>query len=613
VAYPVFIVCVLICVMPLKLSANSEAVYEITAAPLYSPPKNVGGYETVINQKEIEDYQETFLKDSLPYAPSIILNSLGTLGRQVDFSIRGARSPQNLVLVDGIYVNNPAAGGGVDLSNFLNADLERIEVLPGPQTLAYGPGALGGVIQLIPKHGKGKPSIKALGEGGSFRAKYGTITAQGEEGPLQFSATAAGFQRGPSPFTNPLHGNRQGDRYRNGTLSSRVGYALNDNWEVEGLVRYSEGRVQFDDPRFVSQEKASLPFLAKNFSDSQTLLTSLENKWGNEDWEHSLKASYSRTRLKTTTPTFHDATIGEHPYIIYRSEVEINSQNFFMGGIDGGQERAHEPNLHKRSHGGIYLIHTFKPFETTALKGGIRFDRYQQLGNRVTFNIGADQKVTATTTLRASYGTNFKPPTLSDLFQKSPWQIPNPHLKPEKSRSLEAGIDQTFCEDKIKASLTGFLTWIKNITLSRRLPNGKWRRFNGERRVSKGFEMAFSLKPIKTLEIKTALTVIHARDFPHHKTSPFIPTFKGAGEIHWQALSDLSFFVQGYGVTSRKNNQPRRRLAPYGVLHLGGAHDINQHIAFFGRIENLTNKHYEEVFGYGSRGRAFFIGVEAKT
>ena len=611
--YPVFIVCVFVFIVPLKGLADSDPVYEITASPLFSSPENVGGTETIINQKEIEEYQEIFLKDSLPYAPSIILNPLGTLGRQVDFSIRGARSPQNLVLMDGIYINNPAAGGGADLSNFLNADLERIEVLPGPQTLAYGPGALGGVIQLIPKKGHGKPSVKAVGEGGSFRTKYGTITAQGEEGPLQFSATTAGFQRGPSPFTNPIHRNRQGDYYRNGTLSSRAGYALNDNWEIEGLIRYSEGKVQIDDTLFVEKEKARLPFLAKNYSDSQILLSSLENKWGDEVWEHSLKAAYSRTRLKTKTPTFHNATIGEHPVLFYHSEVKINSQNRLMGGLEGGQERAHEPNLHKRSHGGLFLIHTFKPFEPTALKGGIRFDRYQHLGNQMTFNVGADQKVTPSTTLRTSYGTNFKPPALSDLFQRNPWQIPNPFLKPEKSRSLEAGVDQTLCEDKIKASLTGFLTRIEKITLSHRLPDGKWQRFNGARRVSKGLEIAISLKPINTLEMKAALTLTQSKDFPHHKTSPFIPTFKGAAGIHWQALSDLSFFVQGYGVTARKNNQPRRNLSPYGLLDLGGAYDINQHVAFFGRIENFTNKRYEEVFGFGSRGRAFFIGLEAKT
>ncbi len=597
----------------LEASEESKDLYEVTATPLESSSDSVGSYETTINQKEIEDYQETFLKDSLPYAPSLILNSPGTLGRQVDFSIRGARSSQNLVLVDGIYVNNPATGGGVDLSNFLNADLEKIEILPGPQNLAYGPGALGGVIQLIPKKGQGKPSLKAHGEGGSFRTKYGAVTAQGEEGPLQFSATAADFQRGPSPFTNPLHGNRQSDRYGNGTLSSRMGYALTDNWEVEGLVRYSEGKVQFDEPRFVPEENASLPFLTRHFSNSEILLSSLENKWGNEVLDHSLKASYSRTRLKTTMPLCHNATIGEHPLLFYHSEVKMNSQNTLMGGFDGGQERAHQRHLYKRSHGGVFLIHTFKPFETTTLKGGLRGDHYQHLGNRATYNVGITQKITRITTFRASYGTNFKPPALSDLFQKSLWQMPNPFLKPEKSRSLEGGVDQIFFEDKAKVSLTGFLTWIEHITLSHPLPPGKWQRINGEKRVTKGFEMAFSLKPIKSLEMKTALTLTHARDFPCQKKSPLIPTFKGAGEIHWQALSDLSFFIQGYGVTSREDSVTKRKLASYGVIHMGGSYDINPQVAFFGRMENLTNKRFEEVFGYGTRGRAFFIGLEAKT
>ena len=609
--YPYFFLYALSCIM--TSGAFAEEIYEVTATPLSSSPENIGGHETFIKAKEIEAYQETFLKDALPYTPSVILNENGPLGRQVDFSIRDARSSQNLVLVDGIVVNDPASGGSVDLSNFLNADLERIEVLPGPQSLAYGPGALGGVIQLIPKKGQGKPSLKARGEGGSFRTKYGTVTAQGEEGPLQFSATMAGFKRGPAPFTNSFHGNRQSDRYRNGTLSSRIGYALTDNWEVEGLIRYMEGRVQFDEPKFVPEENAFLPFIGKNFGDTQTFLSSLENKWGGESQEHSLKVSYSRTERKTKMPSFYNSTIGEHPLLNWRSEMNINPQNTLRGGLEGGQERAKEPGLHTRNHGGVFLIHVFKPFEETALKGGVRIDRYQSLENQVTFNVGADQKVTSTTSFRTSYGTNFKPPVLSDLFQNGPFQTPNPFLKPEKSRSFEVGIDQTFKEDSVKASLTGFLTKIEKITLSHLLPDGKWQRFNGGRRVTKGLEAALSLKPLSTLTVKTALTVTKAYDFPHKTTAPLMPTFKGAGGMQWQATSKLSFFIQGYGVTARKDSVTRRKLAPYGVIHVGGAYDVNQHAAFFWRIENLTNKHFEEVFGYGTRGRGFFIGLEAKT
>lgn len=589
-------------------------VYEVIDTSLEADSQVVGGTETIITDTEIKDYQETFLKDSLPYAPSVILNSAGTLGRTVDFSIRGARSPQNLVLVDGIYVNDPAAGGGVDLSNFLNADMERIEVRPGPQNLSYGPGALGGVVQLIPKRGRGKPSVKALGEGGSFRTRYGTLIAQGEKGPLQFSTTLAGFQRGPSSFTNPLHGNRQSDRYRNGTFSSRVGYAITDNWEVEGTLRYLEGKTQFDSPRFVAQENAFLPFKAPNFSTNKTLLASLESKWGTETWDHSLKATYSHILRKTEMPSFHNQTLGEHPMIIYRSDFKMNCKNTLTAGVEGGQERAKEVGFHKRTHGGIYAIHLYKPFETTELKGGIRSDQYQSLGNRVTFNIGADQKVTPTTILRASFGTNFKPPVLSDLFQKNlPWQIPNPFLKPEKSRSVEAGLDKTFWEEKVKMSVTGFLTQIEHITLSRLVAGGKWQRYNGGHRNTKGIEFAFSLSPEKTIEMKTAFTFTHSRDFPGDAKSPFIPAFKGAGGVLWKARPDLSFFVQGYGVTSRKDSATKRTLSPYGVIHVGSSYAVHKHVAFFWRIENVANKHFEETFGYGSRGRAFYIGMETTT
>ncbi len=589
--------------------AFAQDTYEVIAAPLSSAP--IGGRETTISAQEIDTYQETHLQQPLLYSPSVTLTSNGPLGRQGDFAIRGARSSQNLMLVDGIYVNDPASGGGVDVSNFLTADLDRIEVLPGPQTLIHGPGALGGVIQLIPKRGQGRPSLKGRGEVGSFSTHYETVTAQGEEGPLTFSATAVGLSRGPSSFTNPLHGNRQSDRYGNGTLSSRLGYALTDNWEVEGLIRYTNAKSQFDELR--QSGDIFLPFESQNFSDTQTLLSSLENKWGDEVWDHSLKASYARTHRKTDTPFFHALSTGEQPRLSYHSEFKINSQHTVMGGLEGGQERATLPTLYKRAHGGVFVIHTFTPFETTALKGGVRMDNYQALGNRVTFNIGADQKVTPSTTLRTSYGTNFKPPVLSDLFQQTPWQRPNPLLKPETSQSFEVGLDQTFCHDVLTTSLTGFLTNIDRITLSRQLPTGEWQRINGGRRLTQGLEMALSVRPLKTLEMKAALTISHARDFPHAHKSPLIPSVKGAGELNWKACPDLSFFIQAYGVTSRKDSVTHRTLSPYGLITLGSAYDVMPHASLFWRIENIGNTQYEDVFGYGVRGRAFFFGVEAKT
>lgn len=586
----------------------AQETYEVTTPRLL---ETFMSNKEVLTHKDIETYQETFVNQALSYTSSLTLTGNRPVGQFVDFSMRGARSSQNLVLLDGIYVNNPASGGSVDLADFLTADMEKIEVLPGPQNLAYGPGALGGVIQLIPKKGHGKPSLKAKAEGGSFKTRQGTITAQGEDGPLQFSVVATGFLRGPSAFTNPLHGNRQGDNYRNGTLSSRVGYAMTDNWEIEGLIRYTERKVQFDGLR--PQAGVFLPFEAQNFTNSQILLTSFENKWGTECADHSLRVSYSQTNRKTDSPSFHNMTIGEHPLLTYKTEVKLNSQNSIQLGLDGGQERAKESALHKRTHGGIFFIHAYKPFIDTTLRAGIRGDHYEFLGSRITFSVGAEQKLTSTTLFRTSFGTNFKPPVLSDLFQKTPWQMPNPFLKPEKSQSLEVGIDQTLWKDKIIASFTGFLTRIDQITLSKQFTNGAWQRFNGGRRIAKGVETALSLKPINTLEVKVTLTFTQARDFPNKEKSPFIPGVKGALGANWQIFPDFSVFAQFYGVTTRKDSVTKRNLAPYGLVNIGSAYEVNSHANFFWRIENLTNKYFEDVFGYGVRGRTFFFGIEAKT
>ncbi|EKE09951.1 MAG: hypothetical protein ACD_16C00099G0009 [uncultured bacterium] len=594
--------------------ALAQEVYEVTATRLSEPSQTIGGIETLILQKDIEKYQETFLKESLPYAPSVQLNASGPVGRDVDFSMRGARSSQNLIMVDGIYANNPASGGGVDLSNFLNADLEKIEVLPGPQALVYGPGALGGMLYLTPKEGKGKPSLKGVGEGGSFQTRTGSVTGQGEKGPLQFSATLAGFGRGPDSFTNRVHGNRQGDRYQNGTLSSRVGYALKDDWEIEGIIRYVDAKVQFDDLQFFPERDYLLPVQANNFSRTKTLLSSLENRWGGECVDNSLKLSYPRFEMETTTPSLQNKTIGSHPFLAYVSDIKVTTKSSFLTGVNLGQERAQDARLYKRNQGGLFLIHTYKPFQSTALKAGIRGDKFEGSEGKITFTLGVDQKVMKETKLRASCGNNFKPPTLSDLFQQNLlWQVPNPHLKPEKSLSFDGGVDQSFCNKKIKASLTGFYTRIDKVILSGRLANNKWQRYNGLLRVSRGLEAALDFNLPQDFEIKAALTLNHARDYPGNQKASFIPLFKGAGELYWQTTKALSLFVQTYGVTSQKDNITRRKINPYAYLNVGGKYEVLQHIACFGRVENLNNKAYEEVFGYGTRGRAFYIGVEVTT
>ena len=583
-------------------------VYEVIAPPLITPSN---AEDTHISENDVSHYQEIFLKDALPYSPSVTFVSNGPTGQQTDLYIRGIPTSQNLVLVDDIYVNNPASGGSVDLSQFLNADMESLDVFPGPQALAYGPGALGGVVVMSPKRGKGKPSLKGHGEGGSFKTKYGYITTQGELDRFHFATTLAGFGRGSSPFTNPLHGNRQGDNSTNETVTSRLGYALTDNWEVEGLIRYTEGRVQYNDTQRVGA--FFLPIEAQNFSETDMLLASVENRWGGEVWDHSLKATYFGSHRQSTTPFSQIETMGQHPLGIYRTEVRLDKNNTILGGIEGGQERATEVSLYTRNHGGVYCIYLFKPLDALSLKAGTRGDSYQYLGKRGTYNLSAAYDVTPTTRVRIGYGTNFKPPVLSDLFQTTPWSIPNPFLQSETGQSGEIGLDQSFFNNRIAINVTGFVNRTDQIVLSRQVTGGRWQRYNAAQRTTQGVELSIPLKPTKTLELKPMLTFTQSRDFPGSVVSPLIPTFKGALGLTWQAMPDLSFFIQATGVSSRIDAATRQNLSPYGIVNIGSSYDLTAHASFFWRVENIGNKRYEEVYGYGMRGRAFFFGLEAKN
>ena len=174
-------------------------------------------------------------------------------------------------------------------------------------------------------------------------------------------------------------------------------------------------------------------------------------------------------------------------------------------------------------------------------------------------------------------------------------------------------MDQLFWDTQAKASVTGFLTKIDHITQSLQLSEFVFQRVNGGHRLTKGLEMALSLTPFKPLTMKTSLTLTQSQDSPHKIRSPLIPSFKVAEEIQWRVLSELSFFIQGYYVNSRQDAVTHRRLSPFGLVNIGGAYDVSRNANLFFRLENITNKRFEEVFGYGSRGRAVFFGIEAKT
>lgn len=591
-------------------SASAQQEYIVTASSLYHPGDHSGGEVTVISKKEIQQDQDLFVQDALRDAPSVHVAGTGDNGRVTNFSMRGATGGENLVMIDGVPVNDPSASSGLfDFADMMVDDLEQIEILPGANSVIYGSDAMGGIINMVTKSGKGKPSAKFNAEGGSFHTGKGSGTIQGEQGPLSFSFTGSGFRSGEGSFKNKVHGNRQGDKYRNGLGSGRVSYALAPNLEAEGVFRWSEAKVRFDN--FMG----NLPRKANNNTRTRNLLgqTKLHGSFFDDVWEQILSFSHTETNRRHTMTGMGSRTRGQQYKINSRSDVNWSEKHLSTLGGDYAWERVNSTfsGKHQRDKQGLFAQHLARLWKGGEIVVGTRFDHIENVGERMTYRSAISHTIDQTR-LRASYGTGYKAPLLEDLFNTSPFAIPNKRLRPEKNHSVDVGFDQKFWANKAELNITAFLNVIEDVIITNRV-GSKFQRINGGRRVAKGFEGKLRVDPFPWLGIQSNLTFVHSRDRYRGMAvrSPHMPRLVVNGKVIIRPFQDTRIFASTHYVSSQRNAFPNRGLQPYATMTIGGGYDVTSEVQAFGRVENVTDKRYEESYGYGVRGRAFYIGLRA--
>jgi len=592
--------------LSLPLSAENFAV---TSTSLFSE-KNAGSVTDVLTAKEIEETQSPFAADQLQRLPSLDISPYGPSGRTVEYTMRGARSGQNAVFLDGIPLNNPASGGKFDFADFLIDDLEEIEVLPGANSVIYGADALGGVINLKTKRGRGNPRGLAKGGLGNFKTRQGHIEAQGEFHDIDFYTGGTGYQSGHGTFKNKIHDTTQSDYYRNSTVTASLGATPNDDLDLWGFVRQSTANLKFD-----GYTQNFLPEAADNFSQTHTNVGGLHGDLNTFEgvWEHHIVLGMAKTERNTQTPSYLAHSDGRDYRLKYYQDLNLADWNTTTIGTDLGHETAEDSYVGKndRNHHALFGQEKFRLFRGNELTTGLRYDQYSKGGERVSYRLGASQSF-GDSRVRSSLGTGFKPPVLSDIFNNTGFSIPNPNLRPETNKSFDIGFDHKIGES-FEFHLTGFINIIDHVIISRQDQNFKFQRVNAGRRYARGIENEIKFRPFEILELRSTTTLTHAKDQHLGKRAPGIPYAKGTFETLLKPLKSVQLFsgltykgTQMDAVTSHK-------LRPYVTLNLGGKYNFYEHVSLFGRVENLTDRRYEEVYGFGTRGRLFLVGVEVKS
>ena len=203
---------------------------QIVVSPTIVPtPANlIANSVTVITGEQIEREQRRTVTDVLNAVAGLQVVQNGSPGAQTSVFIRGTNSNHVKVLIDGIDVSDASnPNGAFDFAHLLTADIEKIEVLRGPQSGLYGASAIGGVISITTKKGSGPAKVSGFVEGGSFGTFNQAVGVSGAQDKFNYTFNVAHFRYENQPVTPaymvPPGGHAIGNAYDNKTISTRLG------------------------------------------------------------------------------------------------------------------------------------------------------------------------------------------------------------------------------------------------------------------------------------------------------------------------------------------------------------------------------------------------------
>jgi vitamin B12 transporter len=583
-----------------------------------------GSSYTVITGEEMQRRQIVHAADALRSVPGVNVSQAGSSGSLTQVRIRGAEGNHTKVLIDGVEVGTMDEGG-FDFSTLLAADIERIEVLRGPQSGVYGANALAGVINIISKKGTGAPSVSISGEGGSMNTRALTANASGGSERGYLSVTAS--RRQTDGFNIATSGSeKDGSEQQN--IFARGGVALTDNFRVDAMLRHQTNTANIDADR----NGDGIVDDVRNYVDTrrQTLArVSAELDTFDKHWSHKVFADYFKDAFKDELkgdPFGLYTNEGQRGHWGYESRINFETPAFLQAKhtITGLVERKNESfefasafseGAAKRQQTGFAAEYRVELLNRLTLTGNVRHDDNSTFADADTWRGAAAYTVPDWgTRFHASYGKGIKNPDFFELYGYTLSFHGNPNLKPEESLGWDAGVEQKFWDGKIVTDVTYFEADLTdNITgagLSVVNLAGKSQR--------QGIETQITLKPAAGLSITGSYTYTDTRD-PEGQQEIRRPRHSGGLNAAYTFADGRATISGGAMYNGEMKDErvfwwplpvQRVTLGDYWLLNAAASYKLDERFTVFGRVENLLDQKYQEVFSYNGAPLAAYAGVK---
>ena len=628
----------------LPTSAQEMDDLVVTATRLATPRGELASSVTVITAEDIQRRQFRSVPQALRSVPGLHVVQTGGPGQQTSVFMRGANSNHTLVLIDGVEVSDPSSpAGAVDFSNLWLDNIERIEIVRGPQSTLYGSDAIGGVIQITTRRGEGKLHGAGKLEGGSDNTVNQQASAAGSTDRVSYSfgvthTDTDGDSVTPARLRNGV--SAEDDNYENWTTSARLGMAVSDTLEVTVFGRYIDSETDLDpelemfgfgttedrDARLEQTEyllrgEATAQLLAglweATFSTSYTDYDRKNRNDRQSPTETLTRTSFDGDKLKFELKNdfypvdAHILTLG----------LETEKENMDSGGFSdfGGFFIGEETNADARNKA-VYTQDQFSYGERIFGTIGMRYDDYDGFGSEITYRVAPVYVHRQTNTrLKASVGTGFKAPTLFQTEGFTPnnfgsFYRGNPDLDPEESFGWEVGMEQMLWGERLNFGVTWFKSDIDDLMQVVFDPSFNSTYENIDDADIQGAETFIQLRPLESLSVRLDYTYTDAEDNDTGEPLLRRPKHKLDLDVEFQPVSRVSInmavnYVSDYKDISRETSGIIKG-DDYAVLDIAADYLLNKQWRLFGRVENATDEHYEPADGFQASDRGLFAGAE---
>ena len=581
----------------------------------------------IITRQEIKERQAVSLPDLLSTQTGIAIARTGPIGGLATVFIDGGASAFNKVLIDGTPINEP--GGDLNFSNLTLDNVDKVEIVHGAESALYGTDAMSGVIQIVSHQGSTRiPEVNVFGEGGSFSSARGGAQVAGLVDKFDYSVAGSYF-----------HTDGQGinDAFQNRSVAGNVGYSFSDSSQLRLTIRSNSsfagtpGQTLFG-PGFTD---------ATAFDNLKQLSANLSWTFSTgSHWNHHLSGMESRVLDGVGFPDFGFFATDQFNRASF---LEQSTYSFRQGTVTAGYqyevENAYPSDLSgvhaRRNNQAGFLDARWTPVLRLTLSAGARAEENTNFGTRVVPRVSAvyalrySQGFWGDTRARVSYGQGIEEPTVFESFSADPCNPGNPSLRPQRSRTVNVGIDQYFESDRFRVSATyfdgrfrdlinqeqgpanpmcfgGFEMLFFNTDLSR----ARGVNWSGEAHINHWLSLKGNYSFDDSRVLATVATAPAIEQPGHHLLRRPV----NSGNVLLDAVfRRFNFNIAGYFTGARTDSDfdglGITRNPGYARFDVATAYDLGHGVSFYGRVVNLLDKAYQDAVGFPALGRDYRLGV----